>query len=111
MSKKSENFLDFVPKKNPEFEWKIKENGCVEIAMPNKGFFNRLAQIIWKRPKVSYISLDEFGSFVWKQIDGESTVLDISIPVKEQFGEKAEPLLERLSTFVKTLSNWKFVIF
>ena len=111
MSKKSENFLDFVPKKNPEFEWKIKENRCVEIAMPNKGFFNRLAQIIWKRPKVSYISLDEFGSFVWKQIDGESTVLDISIPVKEQFGEKAEPLLERLSTFVKTLSNWKFVIF
>lgn len=111
MAKKSENFLDYIPKKNPELQWKVKEDGMVEVAMENKGFFNRLAQIIWKRPKVSYISLDEFGSFVWLQIDGERTVLDISVLVKEQFGEKAEPLLERLSVFVKTLENWKFVVF
>lgn len=110
MKKKSENFLDYVPKKNPEIEWKIKEDGCVEVAMLNKGFFNRLAQIIWKRPKVSYISLEEMGSFIWQQIDGERTVLDISVLVKEEFGEKAEPLLERLCTYVKMLANWKFVI-
>lgn len=111
MRKKSQNYLEFIPKKNPEFQWKIKEDGCVEIAMPNRGFFNRLAQLIWKRPKISYISLDEFGSFVWLQVDGERSVLDISVLVKEQFGEKAEPLLERLSVFVKTLENHKFVIF
>ena len=91
MAKKSENFLDYIPKKNPEFQWKVKEDGMVEVAMENKGFFNRLAQIIWKRPKVSYISLDEFGSFVWLQIDGARTVLDISVLVKEKFGVLLEP--------------------
>ena len=111
MGKKSENFLDYIPKKNPDIQWKIKEDGNVEVAMANKGFFNRLAQIIWKRPKISYISLEEMGSFIWKQIDGERTVLAISVLVKEEFGEKAEPLLERLCTYVKTLANWKFVIF
>lgn len=110
MKKKSENFLDYIPKINPEIEWKIKEDGMVEVAMENKGFFNRLAQIIWKRPKISYISLEEMGSFIWQQIDGERTVLDISVLVKEEFGEKAEPLLERLCTYVKMLANWKFVI-
>lgn len=111
MKKESQNFLKFIPKKNPEFSWKIKEDNIVEIAMPNRGFFNKLAQIIWKRPKVSYISLDEFGSFIWMQIDGERTVLEISESVHEHFGERAEPLLERLSVFIKSLGNHKFVTF
>ena len=110
MSKKSENFLDYIPKKNPEFAWRVREDGVVEIAMPNRGFYNRLAQLIWKRPKVSYIALEGMGTFIWHQIDGKRTVLDISVLVKEEFGDEAEPLLERLATYVKTLANWKFVI-
>ncbi|MBS6397168.1 MAG: PqqD family protein [Clostridiales bacterium] len=109
--KKSQNYLEFIPKRNPEFQWRIREDGAAEIAMPNTGFFNRLAQIIWKRPRISYIALDEFGSFIWQQIDGERTVLDISVLVKEEFGEKAEPLLERLSVFIKTLENHRFIVF
>lgn len=105
-----ENFLDFIPVRNPDNTWEVKKNGRVEIAMNNKGIFNRIAQLIFRKPKVSYIELDEFGSFVWQQIDGKTDVLTIGEAVKAKFGEKAEPLYTRLCTYIKTLKNNKFVM-
>ena len=101
--KQSDNYMDYVPIRNPEFGWKVKENGRVEVTVQNKGFFNRVAQIFFKRPKVSHIELDENGSFVWQQIDGEATVYEISLKMKERFGKKAEPVESRLVQFMKTL--------
>ena len=109
MKKKSENFLDYIPKKNPEIEWKIKEDGMVEVAMQNKGFFNRLAQIIWKRPKVSYISLEEMGSFIWPLMDGKTDITEIGKYVEEKFGEAANPLYERLAKYFQILDSYGFV--
>lgn len=105
-----ENFLDFIPLMNQENTWKLKENGHVEIAMKNKGIFNKVAQIFFKKPKVSYIELDDFGSFVWQQIDGKRDVHEIGQAVKQRFGEKAEPLYTRLCTYIKTLKNYRFIM-
>lgn len=107
--REQENFLDYIPVKNPDYPWKMKENGHVEIEMQNKGFFNRIAQLFFKKPKISYIELDEFGSFVWQQIDGKQDVFRIGEKVKERFGEKAEPLYTRLCTYIKTLRNNHFL--
>ena len=54
MAKKNkDNFLDYIPKHNSLFEYRTNENGQIEIKMVNKGLFNRIAQIFFKRPKVS----------------------------------------------------------
>ncbi|MEI3521206.1 MAG: PqqD family protein [Anaerosacchariphilus sp.] len=101
--KKKKNYLDFVPVCAPGYSWKLNEKKLVEIEVQNKGFYNWLAQKFFKRPKVSYISLDEYGSFVWRQMDGQRTIYDISFLVKECYGEEAEPLLPRLTKFFQIL--------
>ncbi len=106
---KTENLLEFVPIRN--IERFSEENGVITLEIENKGFFNRLAQKLFKKPKISYIHLDEMGSFVWPLIDGERNITDIGVFVKEHFGEKAEPLYERLAKYFKILESYGFVKF
>lgn len=104
-----ENFLDYIPVKNPEFLWEFNKKGHVEIAMKNKGFFNRIAQLFFQRPGVSFIELDDMGTFIWRQIDGKKDVYEISEEVKKKFGENAKPLYTRLCQYVKILRNYKLI--
>ena len=107
--KKKENFLDYIPSINDENTWDEKD-GIVTVNMIHKGFYHKLAQKVFKTPKVSHIALDEFGSFVWKCIDGEKSVYDIAMLVKEKYGDKAEPLYERLVKYFQILKNNRFII-
>ncbi len=110
MSKKnSKNYLEFVPIR--KIERFSEENGVITLEIENKGVFNRVAQKLLKKPKISYIHLDEMGSFVWPLIDGERNITDIGVFVKEHFGEKAEPLYERLAKYFKVLESYGFVEF
>ena len=109
--KQQENFLDYVPKHNSLFEYRDNKAGNIEVKVHNKGVFNKIAQVFAKRPKYSFIELDEFGSFIWRQMDGEKTIYEIGLAVKEHFGEKAEPLYERLCEFIKILHKNHFVVY
>ncbi len=112
MSKKQKpNFLDYIPKRNTRFPWRENADGNVEIERKNRGLFNRIAQICFRKPKVSRIELDAFGSFIWKQIDGERDVYRIGKLVKMEFGEKAEPLYERLTEFLHILRSNDFILY
>lgn len=109
--KKQENYLDFIPRVNVLFEWEKNEEGKIEIKVYNKGLFHKIAQIFFKKPKYSFIELDEFGTFVFEQIDGKRTIYEIGEKVKEQFEAKVEPLYERLSLFIKILHKNHFVVY
>ena len=109
--KKSENYLEKIPKKNPKFRFIKDETGLITIEIDNKGFFNRVLQILIKKPRVSYVHLDEFGSFVIESIDGKRNIIAIGELVQERFGDSAEPLYERLSQFVGILSSHGFCTF
>jgi hypothetical protein len=106
---KEENYLEKKPICKSGLNWSADENGNITLEMENKGVANRIMQKLIKKPKTSYIHLDEMGSFIWLQIDGEKTVFDIGKPVEEHFGEKALPLYERLSMFIRTLETNGFV--
>ena len=111
MSKKnSKNYLEFVPQRKIE-RFSTDEKGVITLEIENKGVFNKVAQKLFKKPKISYIHLDEMGSFVWPLIDGERTITDIGVFVKEHFGEKAEPLYERLAKYFKVLESYGFIKF
>jgi hypothetical protein len=109
--KQTENYLERIPEKSPKFRWTENENGIVTIEIDNKGFFNRLLQLIAKKPKVSYIHLDENGSFVWKQINGERDLIEIGKLVEEHFGEAANPVYERLVKYFAMLESMGFITF
>ena len=109
--KKQENFLDYVPKRNQLYEWDLNQKKHVEIAVVNRGMFNRMAQIIFRKPKVSKIELDDLGSFIWQELDGVKTVFEIGTAVKGKCGKKAEPLYERLCEYIRILHNNRFIVY
>lgn len=104
----SKNYLENIPKRT-DIKWEKDDGGLVTLIVENKGWVNRIAQVFFKRPKFSNIHLDENGSFVWLLIDGETDIIKIGEKVKERFGEKAEPLYERLAQFFKMLEGYHFV--
>lgn len=109
--KQNENYLEKIPVRIEKFRWTENGDGLVTIEIDNKGFFNRLLQKIAKKPPVSYIHLDENGSFVWKQIDAENDIIKIGELVKEHFGDAAEPVYERLVKYFAMLQNAGFIDF
>ena len=109
--KKSENYLEKKPLRAENIRWEKNENGEVVLEIENKGIANKLAQKLLKKPKISYIHLDEMGSFIWPLLDGEENLISLGEKVKEHFGDKAEPLYERLAKYIKTLESYKFIEF
>ena len=111
MAKKQsdKNYLDYIPVPNPELPWKADEKGMVTVMVTHKGFYARIAQTFFKKPRVSQIHLDTFGSFIWQQIDGEQDIYAIGEKVKAAFGKKAEPLYPRLIQFFEVLKQNKYV--
>ncbi len=104
-----ENYLEKCPERPEHIGWTTDENGIVTLEIENKGIMNRIMQKIAKKPKISYVHLDEIGSFVWPMIDGEKTIADMGEPMEAHFGEKAQPTYERLAKFFQILESYGFV--
>ena len=104
------NYLEGIPVRNPEIKWSKDEEGIVTLEIENKGFVNRMAQKLFKKPEISYVHLDEMGSFVWPSVDGEKDIIKIGEEVKEHFGGKAEPLYPRLAKYFQILESYNFII-
>ncbi len=104
--KKADNYLDYIPVHNKEFK---VEDGKVTILRENKGLSNFVAQKFAKKPRVTQVHLDKMGNFIWPLIDGERSIYDISVLVKEKFGDDCEPLYERLIMYMRNLENYDFI--
>ena len=63
-----ENYLDYIPKHNSLYEYTTNDKRHIEIRVQNKGLFNRIAQLFFKRPKYSNIELDDFVSLYGEEI-------------------------------------------
>lgn len=105
----SRNYLDQVPVHKTGLEWSTDENERIALHVENKGVFNRIAQKLLKKPKITYVHLDEMGSFIWPLIDGEKDLTAIGKLVGEHFGEKANPLYERVAKFFQILHSYGFI--
>ena len=105
----SANYLERIPVRKEGIEWKTTSEGMVTLEIQNKGWANRLAQILFTRPKVSYIHLDEMGSFLWPLLDGEKDITALGKLVDAAFGEKAHPLYERLAQYFRILDSYHFI--
>ncbi len=108
--KKQTNYLDKVPAKNEKYNWTKDEEGVVTLEVQNKGIFHFIAQKLLKKPPVTYVHLDAFGSFVWLTIDGKTDIYTLGQKVETQFGEKAQPLYERLVEYFRILESYGFIL-
>ena len=110
-NKKNNNYLDLVPVANPRNTWSADEAGVVTIHMVHRGFYAAIAQKFFHTPRVSHIRLDEYGSFLWKELDGRRTVGELAQEMKARFGDGAEPLYDRQVRYTQILRNNQFILF
>ena len=109
MKKKQENYLELIQKIPEKYAYTVGDDGIVTLHIENKGVFNKIAQKFFKKPKVSYVHLDEMGSFIWPVMDGKKDITEIGKLVDEKFGETAHPLYERLAKYFQILDSYGFV--
>ena len=103
------NYLEKIPQKNPYVCWQKDAIGFVTIEIENTGLVNRFFQKIFKKPKISYIHLDDVGSKVWTLIDGEKNIFLIGQKISKTKGQ--DYLYERLSKYMDLLEGYKFIKF
>lgn len=85
---------------NPRINF-VDEDGYVYIIFENNRKIQKIFRKLGKKiPKVSRLKLDELGSEVFRNIDGQRSIYDIGIIIKELHGDDAEPLYERILTFI-----------
>jgi hypothetical protein len=101
------NLLELRPQRLWEWE---EEAGRVVVLVPK---FRHRWLAPWLMPvlrnKYFRVKLDGLGSAVWRQCDGETDVATIAGRVQSEFGPAAEPLHERIGTFLKKLEHGELV--
>ncbi len=105
----SKNYLEQIPVRPAHLKWKADADGKITLEIENTGMFNRIAQKLFKKPRISYVHLDETGSFVWPLLDGEKNIIELGKLVDEKFGEAAHPLYERLAKYFQILDSYGFI--
>ena len=108
--KESVNYLDQIPRISVP-KWEVLEDGLVEVKVENKGFFNVIEQKCFHRPRTSYIKLDEYGSCVFQQIDGEKSIYEIGQILEQTHEGASNQLYERLSAYFETLRRLHYIQF
>ena len=102
------NLLDLIPDQKINFE--ESDDGIITLLKPkfeNKFLVKYLLPRI-RKPNFK-IKLDQFGSFVWKQCDGNNTVAQIANLLKENFQDEIDPVYDRLAMFIQSLARYRFI--
>jgi len=107
-TKKEINLLELIPRRN--IGWEKDEEGLIVLLKPKLAhpFFHKHILSRLKRPYYR-VKLDEIGSFFWDSCDGMRTVKDIAGRMKHHFGDKVDPVYERLTLFLQNLEKNKFI--
>lgn len=106
----SQNYLDFICVPNPVQKWTEEMDGRIVVDIVHRGFYPWIAQKFFHRPKVSHIRLDDYGSKLWKEMDGEQTVDDIIQKMKQYFPAEQDRMLDRVVAFMGTLERNHFIV-
>ena len=109
-NKKSDiNYLELIPL--AKHSHNINDKGLVDILVPR--FKNKQMQWLLPRHRSPFIraNLDEFGSEAWLNINGNNTVANIGINLTEKFGDRINPVYDRLTLFLTELYKNGFITF
>ncbi len=104
------NLLELIPVKN--LDWEKQDDGIIVLLKPKfkHPFLKKHVLSRLKRPFYR-VKLDDVGSFIWEQCDGKTPVKHVAQSLKEEFGEKIEPLHDRLALFLQHLERNHFIVF
>jgi len=104
------NYLELTPVRN--YEHVVEDSGLISVLVP-KFDINWLDKIMSKIIKSRFFKakLDEFGTATWLEMDGTKSVQSVSEHLQKKFGEKINPVDERLTKFLSELYKYNFITF
>ncbi len=110
-NKRSElNYLTMIP--FAIYSHEFNSEGKIDVLVPR--FTDKVfGKLLQPRLKKKYIkaNLDEFGTATWQLINGSNTVSRIGELLTEKFGDKIQPVYDRLTLFLTHLYNAGFISF
>ncbi|MBX7152744.1 PqqD family protein [bacterium] len=113
MSKKKKfyeepSFLQQCPERR--LEWEMRDEQLVTLIIPK---FKSKYTVKWLVPMLAKpnfkVKLDAYGSFVWLQCDGQTTIESIVHQMHERYNDSVESMRERVGSFVAKLSQDGFL--
>lgn len=108
--KNKENFFEYIPVRNIEWDKDEKERVYLIKEKSKKKFMKK---IIWffSKSQVFKIHLDELGTSVWLLIDGKRNVYEIIQEMGKNHKDNLDQAEQRVSNFFILLKKNKFVDF
>lgn len=101
------------PVRNPVVEWDAESGGPdLQLTIPRRK--NARANVLaWMFgvPDERKLVLDEMGSFVWRQCDGEHSVQDLVAELVRQYRLSQREATVSLTTYLRTLGRRNLVAF
>lgn len=112
MTDQNDIYLKNIPVIKDSLDYYIKDD-LVYVNIENNHRIQRaFRKLGFKISKQTTIDFDTYSSFVFKQINGKNDIYQIGQLVSKEFGQDAEPLYERLVTFIDFLEdNKRWVLF
>ncbi len=100
--------LQCIPKQNDTIRWEELDNGDILFTypLPLSSFFLALHRRFAKNQNnvpTKKLQLDQMGSFVWMQIDGEKTVKEIILIFSKHHNITVQEAEHAVTAFLKML--------
>lgn len=101
MPSNNQEVLSIIYKISDELEYEVSADNIITILEKQDHKVQKfLRKLKFRIPELKKTSLDEYGSYVFSQIDGMKTINDIGEALEAKYGDKANPLYERLLLFL-----------
>ena len=99
-----------VYRKRPNVQFELKQ-GIVTIIRPQNHWIQRtLRKLHVKIPQTTTLTLDDYGSFVFRHVNGQRSVYQIGQALAGQFAEAGDYLYERLLVYLNHLEQTEHLI-
>ena len=107
-TKQPRNLYDLVPRQRRKFE--ERADGNVDVLLPRYGenAAGRLLRWVFNNKPVR-VQLDDVGTTVWYLCDGRRSVHEIARSLEGRFGDRLEPLHERLGQFLQQMHKAELI--
>lgn len=105
----TQQILNCIPFRLANWE---EDKNTEKIVIIKPKFESRISKELLEpfiKSKVFRIKLDDLGTEVWKNCDGNTTVGEIGKILGKKFGPKIEPIYDRLIKFILELKRSKFI--
>jgi len=108
MASRIENLYELRPRQVRAFE--ERDDGTIDVLVPRYGDnpIGRLLKKVLSNQPVR-VHLDDIGASVWQMCDGHRTVHEIGQLLHDRFGDRIEPVYDRLETFLKQMKTAELI--